>query len=629
MSKSLFGKFLFVLMLAFMLLIAACNDEGSEEEPSDNEGDSSEQSSEEGSEDEESSEEEPESEADGDQIYSIDDFSEGVSNDGEPIDGGEITYGLVTDTAFEGTLNWAFYSGTHDAEILEWFDESLLTYDENFNATQEGAATFEVDQENSSITFTINENVNWHDGEPVTAEDWAYAYEVISHPEYDGPRGASAGFNLLEGIDAYRNGEADSIAGIEVVDEKTITFHYERLTPSLLTGGIWGYPLAKHIFEGIPIADMAASDAVRQNPIGFGPFKVESIVPGESVTMVANEDYWRGAPNLDGVTIRVINPNVVVNELETGGVDLVSTFPVDQYPANADMPNVEFVGGVDQAYTYIGFKLGHWDEEAGEVVYDPENMKMGDVNLRRAMWHAVDNSAVGERFYNGLRWNATTLIPPSHPDWHDDSIEAPTYDQEEAKRILDEAGYEDVNGDGMRETPEGEELVINFASMSGGDTAEPLARYYIQKWGEVGLNVQLVDGRLIEFNSFYERVENDDQAIDIYQGAWGVGYDVDPSGLYGRTAPYNYPRYASEENDRLLQEGISEEAFDVETRQQIYSEWQQLMVEEIPVFPTLYRSLLLPANNRVVNYDMHSDSKSHGVYLHELGVTQEEPAVAE
>jgi len=323
-------------------------------------------------------------------------------------------------------------------------------------------------------------------------------------------------------------------------------------------------------------------------------------------------------PNLDGVTVRVINPNVVVQSIQNGEVDLVSTFP-------KDLSNVQYLGDVDNAYTYIGFKLGRWED--GEVVVDPE-MKMADVNLRRAMWHAVDNNAIGTRFYNGLRWNATTLIPPSHPDYHDETIEAPTYDVDKANEILDEAGYIDVDEDGFREDRDGNELVINFASMSGGDTAEPIAQYYIQSWEAIGLNVQLLDGRLQEFNTFYDRVGADDPEIDIYQGAWGVASDVDPSGLYGRDAAFNYPRFASEENDRLLAEGVSEAAFDQEYRQSVYKEWQELMVEEVPVFPTVYRAIIIPVNNRIKNYAVDFD-ESTGIYRYQLAVTQDEAFKAE
>ena len=91
---------------------------------------------------------------------------------------------------------------------------------------------------------------------------------------------------------------------------------YIEATPSLITGGIWTYPLAKHIFGDMAVKDISSSPEVRQKPIGFGPFKVDTIVPGESVTYTKNEDYWRGAPKLDAVTLKVINPNVVVQSLE-------------------------------------------------------------------------------------------------------------------------------------------------------------------------------------------------------------------------------------------------------------------------------------------------------------------------
>ncbi|MUK88749.1 oligopeptide ABC transporter substrate-binding protein [Ornithinibacillus sp. L9] len=606
MTKTSLQKLLFAIMLVMLLALAACGGDDNESGDTDSDNDSTTE----------------ESEANEDGLFSIDDFSNIKSNEGEAIEGGSFTYGLVSDTAFEGTLNWNFYSGNPDAEVITWFDEALLTWDENYVYTNDGAATYEAD--GNTFTFTIRDNVNWHDGEPVTAEDWLFAHEVIGHPDYDGPR-YGTDFTNIEGMEEYHAGEADTISGIEVVDEKTLKITYKEVTPSLVTGSIWTYPLAKHIFEDIPVADMSSSDAVRKNPIGFGPFKVETIVPGESVTYTKNEDYWRGEPKLDSVTLKVINPTVVVNELETGGVDTVSSFPVDQYPDNSDLSNVEFLGNVDRAFTYMGFKLGKWDGDAGKVVPDP-NAKMANKNLRQAMWHAVDNSAVADNFYHGLRWNATTLIPPSHPEFHDESNPGREYDVDKANELLDEAGYVDTNDDGFREDPDGEELVINFASMSGGDTAEPIAQYYIQSWENVGLKVELVDGRLMEFNTFYDRVEADDPEIDIYQGAWGVGIDIDPRGLWGETAAYNYTRWTSEENESLLADGVSEEAFEVEYRQEVYKEWQELMVEEVPAFPTLYRSVVVPVNNRVHNYAIGDGT---GIYLHELAVTQEEPIVAE
>ena len=595
------GKVLMALMLVLLLALSACG-KGDKAE-SDNKG--SDKTTEDG-------------------LYSIEDFTKEVSNKKEAIKGGELNFGLVTDTPFEGTLNTNFYSGRPDWQIIKWFDESLLSMDENYNYTQDGAATYEVSDDHRTFTFKIRDNVNWQDGKPVTAEDWAYAYEVIGHPDYDGVRYDST-FTNIEGMDAYHKGKSKTISGIKVVDNKTLQITYEKGNPSLINGGVWPYALPKHIFKDIPVAKMSSSDAVRKNPIGMGPFKVKSIIPGESVVLEKNKDYWRGEPNLDKVTIKAVDPTVVVKELEKGSIDLVDSFPIEQFPDNEKMSNVDWLGKVDLAYSYIGFKLGHYDKKKKEVVSDP-NAKMADVNLREAMWYAVDNDTVGEKFYHGLRWGGNTLIPPSHPLYHDDKIKAPTFDPEKAKQILEDAGYKDTDGDGFREDPNGEKLVINFASMSGGDTAEPIANYYIQSWKNVGLNVQLTDGRLMEFNSFYDRVRADDPDIDIFMGAWGVASDVDPSGLWGRDSMFNYSRYASDKNDELLKEGLSDKAFDQNYRQEVYNEWQQLMVDDIPLIPTLYRAALIPVNKRVVNYSIADEDAEP--YLYQIGVSEEKPLLA-
>lgn len=585
-----FSKVMLGLLLVLMLALAACGgdkkDEGKKDDGKKDNGTT------EGTGDEEAEYESP-----------IDSFPIATET-GEVEEGGTLNFGLVSDTAFEGILNFNFYGSNPDAQVLSWFDESLISFDEKFQFTQDGAATFEYSDDHKVWTFKIRDNVNWHDGKPVTAEDWAFSYEVIGHPDYDGPRYGSD-FTIIEGMEAYNAGEADSISGVEVIDEKTLQITYDSPTPSLLAGGLWTYAIPKHIFKEIAVADMAASDAVRKDPIGMGPFKVESIVPGESVVYSKNEDYWRGAPKLDEVVLRVVNPSVVANELSSGKIDAVDAFPTDQYVANEDMEGMTFLGDIENSYTYVGFKFGTWDKEKGEIVYTPEESKVADVELRKAMWYAVDNDAIGEKFYDGLRWGATTLIPPTHSYFHDASIETPKYDAEKAKQILADAGYVDVDGDGFVEDPEGNELKLTFSSMSGGETAEPMANYYLQSWQEIGIDISLLDGRLQEFNSFYVGVGNggnDDPAVDVYMGAWSVGSDVDPTGLYGTQAMFNFPRYENAKNTGLLEKGLSDDAFDVEKRRDVYNEWQQLMVDEIPVFPTLYRAVLVPVNEEILNY---------------------------
>lgn len=546
-----------------------------------------------------------------------------VKNDGKIVEDGVLKYGLVSDTPFEGTLSYAFYEGDPDFKILQFFDESLFHINKDYEITNDGAATYELSDDKKTMTIKIKDNVKWHDGEPVKAEDLEYAYLVIGHKDYTGVRYGDALIQDIVGMEEYHSGKADKISGIKVIDDKTLTITWKHANPSVLTG-IWAYPLPKHYLKDVPIKDLAKSDKIRKNPIGFGPFKIKKIVPGESVEFVRNDDYWAGKPKLKGVILKVVSPQVVLQALKKGEID-IAEFPTDQYVNAKGTKNIQFVGKIDLSYNYIGFKLGHWDAKKQENVMD--NPKFQNKKLRQAMAYAINNKEVADRLYHGLRFPATTLIPPSFPSYHDKNAKGYTYDPEKAKKLLDEAGYKDVDGDGFREDPNGKKFTINFLSMSGGDIAEPLAKFYMQCWKDVGLNVQLVDGRLAEFNSFYDMVQNDDPKVDVFAAAWATGTDVDPYGLYGRNVMFNFSRWVNEKNDELLEKGHSEQAFDKEYRKKIYNEWQALMNEEVPVIPTLYRSVIYAVNNRVKNYSADIDPFTWK--WKDVGVTSEKPEVAQ
>ncbi|WP_432362517.1 oligopeptide ABC transporter substrate-binding protein [Sporosarcina sp. UB5] len=549
------------------------------------------------------------------------DFPFEVSNKAQPMEDGEMTIAMVTDTPFEGTLAPVFYSGTFDWEVISKFHENLFAVDGDYLITQDGAANWEISEDNKTITITIKDGVYWHDGEPVKASDLLYSYQLLGHPDYTGTRYTFMISNV-EGMPAYHNGETTEISGITVSeDDKTISITYTEATPALMSG-IWGHATPRHhvgdIMTGeVTMEELVASDKIRVNPIGFGPYKVARIVPGESVLYERYDEYWRGKPALKSLVQKTVSSASILEVMKKGEVDLAK-IPVDQYENAKELDNIELLADIDTAYTYIGFKLGKWDADKKTNVTDP-NAKMANKLVRQAMWYAMDNETIGKELYHGLRFPATTLIIPVFASFHDASIETPSYDPEKAKALLDEAGYVDVDGDGFRENDKGEPFVLNFASMSGGETAEPIAQFYIQNWADVGIKVQLLDGRLHEFNSFYDRVEADDPDIDIYQGAWGTGTNPDPSGLYGRDAAFNYTRYTSEKNDELLAAGTSEKSFDADYRKDIYRQWQELMVDEVPVAPTVYRYYLMGVNKRVVNYSI---DPATDLYLYQMGVSE-------
>ncbi|MFI8491785.1 oligopeptide ABC transporter substrate-binding protein [Peribacillus butanolivorans] len=541
-------------------------------------------------------------------------FPTKTTNQGEPIEGGHLTYGLVSDTPFEGILNKVFYQGDPDNQVITFLDEDLLDTDENYVFTNDGAASYEISDDNKTVTLTIKDNVNWQDGKPVTGADLEYAYLVLGSKDYKGVR-YDEQMALIEGMEEYHAGKADSISGIKV-DGKKITFTFKKANPSVTTG-LWTYPLHKEYLSDVPIAKLESSDKIRKNPIGYGPFKVKKIVQGEAVEFEAFEGYHRGAPKLDSVTLKVVNPSVAVKSLENGDID-VASISADQYDQAKALDNVEILGKVDLAYSYIGFKFGHYDKEKAENVMD--NPKFEDKRLRQAMAYAINNEEVGEKMYKGLRFPANSVITPNFK-YNNKDVKPYEFDPEKAKKLLDEAGYVDTNKDGLREDPDGKEFKINFASMSGGDIAEPLTNYYIQQWQEVGLDVQMLDGRLHEFNSFYDLLKKDNEEVDIYQAAWGVASDPDPSGLWSKSAAFNYTRWVNDKNDELLAKGISEEAFDDQYRIDTYNEWQELIHEEVPIIPTLFRYTTTGVNKRVSGYDYLAERQYKWF---NVGVTEKE-----
>ena len=572
---------------AVALLLAACGgDTGSEDTDTgtDNGGDTAEVE-------------------DGDTGSDIPEFEQVVENEGDPIDGGTLRIAMVADSAFPGIFSSEFYGINLDALLMGPTSGTLLRSDEEYQWT-DGAASMDFDEDENKVTITLQEGVKWHDGEEVTVDDIIFTHEIVGHPDYTGVR-YSESLQNIEGMEEYHNGEADTISGLNAVDDYTLEIQYiEPEGPAILQagGGIWAYAAPRHYYGDLPIDEIESSEQVRENPIGFGPYKVSNIVPGESVEYEAFEDYFEGAPKIDKIIVERVPTSGIVEALKSGDFDITWGMPSNLYDSfDEGIPGYTTLGAPGQSYDYLSFKVGEWDAEEGKNVYNPD-AKMADKNLRQAMAYALDIDAVGTEFYNGLRYRATSHIVPNFGDFFNPDVEGYPHDIDKANELLDEAGYEDVDGDGIREDPNGDPLTINYAARANSDAAEPIALYYIQAWKEIGLDVQLLEGRLHETNAFYDRVQADDPEIDVHEGGWGVGSDPTPDGLYGETAAFNFPRFVSDENNAYMDDMLSQEGFDTDWRLGVFHEWQEYFMDEAVSVPTFWRTELQLVNNRVSNW---------------------------
>lgn len=538
-----------------------------------------------------------------------------IENEGTAVADATLKVGVVSDSPFKGILHPYLYTSGVDNAFLKYTMSGAFPIDSDFKLILDSDETpikMSIDKEKKEVTLKINPKFKWSNGETVTTKDIVKTYEIVANADYiktsDSIR-FSEDMQIIEGIVDYNKGKADKISGLEVIDDSTMKIHLTKINPGVLWGGpfISEFVNAKQ-FEGVAMNKVVESDALRKNPLSYGPYVIKSVVPGEKIVFEANPYYFRGEAKVKKLEMEILPPSQQVAATKAGKYDIILQSQADSYPQYAELDNIKIATRQDLYESYLGFKLGKWDKDKGEVVTNPE-AKMADPKLRQAMAYAIDNDSIGEKFFNGLRFTAAGPIAPIFKSLYNPSIPNFKYDLEKAKALLDEAGFKDTNGDGLREDKKGQPLKINFAMMSGSEISEPLSQYYLQQWKEIGLDVALVDGRLLEFNNFYERVETDDPAIDCYSAAWGLASDPNPSGFYGKSSNANYPRYTSEKIQTILDKISSEDALDPAKMKEFYDEFQQVAFEEVPFIPFLNRVDFLPVNKRVKNYDFTWDTK--------------------
>ena len=553
-------------------------------------------------------------------------FATEVTHEGTPIKGGTLKYAIVSASPFNGLFIDELSSDSTDSSLSGYVDGTMFEFDENRKLVNSGLASIEFDVPGKSATISLNsKDYKWSDGQPVTIDDYIFTYEGIGHKDYTGIR-YDANYKNIEGMEEYHDGKASSITGLEKLDNYSVKIHYKEMSPSMLIAGgpVSAYIMPKHIFSTIPVADWEQSDYVRGTKVvGLGAFTIESITPGEAVTFKANEYYYKGRPKIDKVVAEIVSPDSIVSEMKAGKYD-IATMPRAQFETYKDLQNITLLGSFESAYEYIAFQLGKWDESLGKNVMNP-NAKMSDPILRQAIAYALDIDQAGKSLYNGLQRGTNSLIIPFFKDIYNKDQEGFTYNPEKAKKMLDDAGYKDIDGDGLRENKDGSKLTINFIARTRDDANESLIQQYLIWWKEIGLDVQLVSGRTLEVNSFYDKVEANEPDIDMYTAGWATGFDPDPTGLYGEDAKFNFTRFVSKEQTAILNKIASEEAFDSAKNVEFYKEWQKYAHDQAFAFPTLVGDQITAVNKRVKYYSTDIATNNTKNAINEMELVADNP----
>ena len=531
------------------------------------------------------------------------------SNEKE-IKGGTFKIGVINSTPIKGIFSGLLQLDAVDRYFTQdTIDPELFSIDGNFMVTDQGLAKIDIDVDNKVVTFTLRDNLKWDDGEPLTVDDYIFTYEVLAHPDYTGVR-FDEGMQQVVGIKEYNKGKAKSISGLEKISDTVLKIHFNEMSPAMRTGagGLTSILAPKHQLKDIPVKDLEKSEAIRLHPVGAGPYKVSQVIPGESVEFVPNPYYFRTEkPRVDKMVIKVVPDSSALSSIKNGEYDAYRNVTEDLYVEYKEFDNIQILGTPALYYQYLGFNLGHWDKNKGENIVDP-NAKMADINLRKAMGYAMDVETVNTSFYHSLRTRANSPIPPIFEEIYND-VKRYSYNPEKAKEILDKSGYKDVDGDGYREDKNGKPLEIFFAMPAGGDVAEPISQQYIQNWAKVGLKVSLTSGRLLDGNSFWDKIESNNKSVDVWIAAWGVGSEFDLNGLYGKKSAFNFSRVTTEKNEELIKKISSAETLkDKELWIKLIREWDENYMNEVLGFlPIGFRYELTPINKRVKFFTVSLD----------------------
>ena len=519
--------------------------------------------------------------------------------------GGTVKFAIESDSPFTGIFVSELSTTKTDSDVASPGNEGLFDVDDDYKINDKGPATLKIDRKNKTVTITVKKGVKWSDGKQVNAKDLEYPYEIVANKATKSQRYTSS-LQSIKGLKEYHEGKAKTISGIELPDGEnglTMVLHYTELKPGMYNSGN-GYfretAAPYHYLKDVPFSKLMSSDKIRKRPLYFGPYKLDKLVRGQSATWVPNKYYWRGKPKLDKIVCQVVSTNSTSQAIKSHKFDVADVIN-SQWKQVKDAKDVTFVANIPLQYSYVGFKVGKFDTKASKSVMNPKS-KMNNKALRQAIGYAMNVDQVNKKYNSDLNFRIPTLIPAPFGDYFDKSIKGYPYNLKKANEILDKAGYKKKGK--WRVQPNGKPLKIKFAAMQGSAVQEPIIQNYIQQWHKIGLNVSLYNGRLTEFNSFYDKIQNDDPGIDMFMGSWSLSSEPSPADLYNEGAPFNFSRFVTPENDKLLKEIDSQKAFNHKYRVEKFHEWQKYMNDQAYVIPVNNSYSITAVNSKLTGYSV-------------------------
>lgn len=332
-------------------------------------------------------------------------------------EGGDLYVPLMDDMRKESIVD--FGGTTWDAYPLDLIFERLFIFDEKYEPIPWLCKSYTVSEDGLVWTLELVDNVTWHDGKPFTAEDVKFTIEYIKENKAPWWYASVAPIEKVEVVDTYR---------VRIYLKEVYVWFLRKMADLPI--------VPKHLWENIPW------NTTNPPMIGTGPFTWVQRVPGEYVELKKNPNYWKaGCPKVDRIIFPIItNPSAMLLALKKGEIHYMTWYvPPAAISEVARDPNLKLYSTPSPSFYYLGFNM---------KVY-PLSEKV----VRKAIAMIIDKEKIVNELLMGWARPANWYCAPTYEYWWNPNATTPEYNPELAARMLDEAGFIDIDGDGIREVP--------------------------------------------------------------------------------------------------------------------------------------------------------------------------------